>query len=149
MCDIYVSFNFLKHIFVCIWWCGQIADCHVALWWDPLDGYLGCGGAHLLTWTNETVSRGIVCLMWLGVVLPRGYQFLSPLLNNCSASALQFVPQLAIVPTLYPEKLWLNLSPWSAYLICFIFSEFILIVPLIQKSWNFHQKSLNSWWSLL
>jgi hypothetical protein len=62
-------------------------------------------------------------------------------------------------PSLHPEVL---LSPsctqrgldqisalWSAYLICFIFSDFILIAPLVQKSCNFHHKSLNSWSSPL
>jgi hypothetical protein len=58
----------------------------------------------------------------------------------------QFVPKTIVVPKLYPELPWLNLSPW---LIHFIFSEFILIASLVQKSWNFHQKYLNSWWSLL
>jgi hypothetical protein len=60
----------------------------MTFWWDTLGGCLDCGGAHLLTWTNEIVSRGIVSLMWLSVVLPRGCHSLSPLLNTCSASAL-------------------------------------------------------------
>jgi hypothetical protein len=71
----------------------------------------------------------------------------------------QFAPRWVFVPKLHPDESlspsctqmnpWLNLSLWSPFLICLIFSEFILIVSLFQKSWNFHQKSLNSWWSSL
>jgi hypothetical protein len=61
----------------------------------------------------------------------------------------QFVPRTMVIPKLHPESSWSNLSLWLIHSICFIFSEFILIAPLIQKSWKFHQKSLNSWWSSL
>ena len=117
------------------WWGGPLAVCHVALRWGPpvSDSYLG--GAHLLTWPNERLPRGT----------PSLFDY--------------FIPPVFLVPSLYPELL---LSPtctqdcsdqisafdYSIYS-AFIFPEFILIAPLIQKLWNFHQKSLNSWWSSL
>jgi hypothetical protein len=58
-------------------------------------------------------------------------------------------PAVYLSPSCTQISPWLNLSHWLIHLICFMSSEFISIAPLIQKSWNFHQKSLNSWWSLI
>jgi hypothetical protein len=45
-------------------------------------------------------------------VVECGVVTLSPLFNSYSASALQFVPQLAIIPKLYPEKLMIESQPF-------------------------------------
>jgi hypothetical protein len=102
-------------------WHGPMGGCHVALgcWAGPI---WCCHVAHTLS----------LPLFYISFVL-------------CT----QFVPRTIVIPKLHPELSWSNLNPWLIHLICFIFFEFILIAPLIQKSWKFHQKSLNSWWSSL
>jgi hypothetical protein len=117
--------------------------------WGPLVRYpTPRWGPPVLTWTNEIVTRGSCLLTWPTLVLPRG----TPSLLFCFVFSVLLIPslhpRLLLSPSCTQRGLWSNLSPWSAYLICFIFSEFILIAPLVQKFWNFHQKSLNLWWSL-
>jgi hypothetical protein len=103
------------------------------------------GPTHL-RWTNRRVPRGSSWLSWPNREPPCGtgivtgifnlHSFLSP---NCTQIVLHSQSCTQCTP-------WFNPDPW---LICSIFSEFILIALLIQKSWNFHQKSQNSWWSPL
>jgi hypothetical protein len=133
----------------CNRWCGQMTNCHVKLWWGPLVSWLVLGWGppadmdqwESVTWHSyvEVAQSGAAtwhsCWRWL---------------LGCRLSQVSKLYSKSILSLNYTQRsLWSNLSPWSAYLICFIFSEFILIAPLVHKFWNFHQKSLNSWWSLL
>jgi hypothetical protein len=123
--------------------------CHVALWWGPPVRWLVLGWGPLadmdqwevVTWHSAAELAQSDAATWHTLSLPLFY--------TSFVLCTQFVPRTIVVPKLHPELSWSNLSPWLIHLICFIFSKFILIAPLIQKSWNFHQKSLNSWWSLL
>jgi hypothetical protein len=96
-------------------------------------------GADMWHWHAEVVQWGADTWHPLSLLWSCMYMFEIPNLH----------PAVHLSPSCNQISPWLNLSPWSAYLICFILFEFILIAPLIQKSWNFHQKSLNSWWSPL
>jgi hypothetical protein len=143
-------------------WCGLLWLCHVA---------------RVVRWINGRLPRGTMVGPTCQVLAPEWGslvdvdQWESATWHSCAEVAqlsaamwhsllevaagvwaysnLQIVPRECSIPKLYPERFWSNLSPWSVYLIYFIFSEFILITPLVQKFWNFHQKYLNSWWLLL
>jgi hypothetical protein len=119
-------------------WGGPLVDCHVALWWGPPVRWLLLGWGLLAdvdqwegaTWhpTAELAQSGTAT-----------WHTLSLLLFSISfVLCTQFVPKTAVVPKLHPELPWSNLNPWLIHLIYLISSEFILIAPLIQKSWNFH-----------
>jgi hypothetical protein len=87
------------------WWYGQIADYHVVLWWDPLGGCVGCGGAHLLTWTNETVP----CGTGLSDVAECGAATWLSLSHLCLIAAV--LPPSNLSPKLYPKKLMIESQP--------------------------------------
>jgi hypothetical protein len=103
-------------------------------------------GPTWLRWTNGALTRGTEVAQWNA--------------DTChTLSLLWFCVYMFGISSLHPHE---SLSPSCtqgcldqilaldlSFLICFIFPEFILIAPLIQKLWNFHQKSLNSWWSSL
>jgi hypothetical protein len=154
-------------------WCGPMRCSHVAL--SGLTGWesvLPCVTGWV-RWTNGVLTRGTSGTHLSDMWDPHGWggpmrywhvaltcwggpmrcwhvsHTLSSLILCVYVWDPQFAPRWVSVPKLHPELLWLNLSPWLIHLICFIFPEFILIAPLIQKSWNFYQKSLNSWWSSL
>jgi hypothetical protein len=154
-----------SHVAVGVIWSAEVCCYYDAMWhvggevdlsW-PATWHVGgahmsgqcSGGAHIA----EVDQWGADTWYWHAEVAQWGADTSHPL------SLLWFYVCMFEIPNLHPVVYlspsctqmtpWLNLSPWSAYLICFIFFEFILIAPLIQKSWNFHQKSLNSWWSLL
>jgi hypothetical protein len=128
---------------------GEVDQWGAATWhkWDPLVRHVG---PTWVRWTNEVLTRDTDMLRWPNEVLTRGILSLSLLwFCVCMFEISNLHPAVYLSPSCTQISPWLNLSPWSAYLICFIFSEFILIASLIQKSWNFYQKSLNSWWSPL
>jgi hypothetical protein len=110
-------------------------------------------GPTWLRWTNEVLTRGTDTPRWPNKVLTRGILSLSLSLFSDYVSVCLRSPvwtQMSLCPQVAPR--WTLDWIWAldlSFFICFIFSEFILIAPLIQKSWNFHQKSLNSWWSPL
>jgi hypothetical protein len=131
---------------VSIWWSGcwhgPLVDCHVA-WVGPTCQICGTHmgevdqwGADTWHWHAEVVQWGAdtwhsLSLLWFCM---------------CMFEIPNLHPAVHLSPSCTQISPWLNLSPWFTYLICFIFSEFILIAPVIKKSWIFHQKSLNSWW---
>jgi hypothetical protein len=150
-CGIYLVMWWLEML-PCVIGLGEVDHWMTATWhWGGahLSGDSCLGGAHLLAWTNEMLTHGTVMLRWPSEVLTRGtLSLFSDSVCACLRSPV--CTQMSLCPPSCTQmNPWLNLSPWSPFLICFIFSEFILIAPLIQKSWNFHQKSLNSWWSSL
>jgi hypothetical protein len=132
---------------VCLCWCallscwsGPIMVCHLARWWGPLARSAWWWGPP--GWDGPIGECHVAFISWAG---PIRYchvaHFLSPSLFYIHCiSHTQIAPRLLLSPNCTQMNLWLNLSLWSAYLICFIFPEFILIAPLIQKLWNFHQK---------
>jgi hypothetical protein len=133
---------------VSVWWsscsCGPFTCCHVAdvVMWPVMWTYIG----EVDQWDVDTWHCHAEVAQW-------GVDTWHPL------SLLWFCVCMFEIPSLHPDESlspsytqmnpWLNLSPWFPFLIYFIFSEFILIAPIIQKSWNFYQKIPNSWWSPL
>jgi hypothetical protein len=113
-----------------------------------LSGDLCQGGAHLLTWTNGRVPRGTWLLRWLNQGLPRGIGWVRWLLCWGRVWVPKLYPKCVISPSCTQRGLDQISALWSAYLICFIFSKFILIAPLTQKSWNFHRQSVNLFYLL-
>jgi hypothetical protein len=154
-------------------WCGLLRLCHVV--WPSELALCGCAVWHKLEWGGPLVDChmaqvGPTCQTcgthmgevdqwgadtwhWHAEVAQWGadtcHSLSLPWFYVCMFEILSLHPVVYLSPSCTQMNPWLNLSPWSAYLICFMFSEFILIAPLIQKLWNFHKKSLNSWWSPL
>jgi hypothetical protein len=78
----------------------------------------------------------------------RRFSFLSKFFSSAQIETSLFGspnlhPFRLLAPSCTQKNHWLNLSLRIALI---FFSQLILIDPFIQKSWNFHQKSLNSWW---
>jgi hypothetical protein len=117
-------------------WCGSLVDCHVA--WVRLT-YQICG-----THMGEVDQWGADTWHWHVEVVQWGADTWHPLSLLWFCMCMFEIPNLHLAVHLSPSctqiSPWLNLSPWSAYLICFIFSEFILIAPLIQK---FHSPKIH------
>jgi hypothetical protein len=113
--------------------------------------------------------RNWVGAVWVGVVcksrshnsLLMRHQGSAPSLFNYFSSfqippAPKLISSVLGVPYLHPARFsapsctqispWLNFSLWIDLI---FFLQLILIDPFIQKSWNFHKNSLNSWWSSL
>jgi hypothetical protein len=90
-----------------------------------------------LMW-NKSSASGSRKFSFLSKISPAPFK--CPL---CLASpdCTQLSSLLQVAPLKAP---WSNLGPWIDLI---FFLQLILIDPFIQKSWNFHQNSLNSWWS--
>jgi hypothetical protein len=118
---------------------------------------------------SEWNEREWVGAAWVGVVcksrshnsLLMRHQGSAPSLFNYFSSfqippAPKLISSVLGVPYLHPARFsapsctqispWLNFSLWIDLI---FFLQLILIDPFIQKSWNFHKNSLNSWWSSL
>jgi hypothetical protein len=100
--------------------------------WGPPVRYPRQCGAHLC-WHGPIGLWHVAVVCWPGPLwCCHVAHLLSSFIFILGVFHTQFVPRVVVVPKLYSELPWLNLSPWLIHLICFISSEFILIAPLIQ-----------------
>jgi hypothetical protein len=130
---------------MCLWmvWHSWMVAYHMAWaeWGDPVMACHVACGAHL---SGACVGVGPTC--WLGQMrechVTLGCWGVGTAIWHCNSNWIFELAPL-LISKLYPERspspnctrrsLWSNLNYWSIHLICFIFSEFILIAHLVQK----------------